>query len=203
MKLIEVLKNENKGLFNRYMELYPDDLIKIYDDVSSEFIQYLDIVFSGVYGQKSFSPIVENYYLHNYDSVIDFVCYLVHFNCLHKMESIKNVYGTKYDFTEEQKEIITDKTITKGNTSNNSIMENIENTYGYDSENAVKDNSTNNTDNSETTQNIEVTKEYTKKINSTPLSKLLDSEIDRKSREDFILLTFKAIENILFIDIYN
>lgn len=203
MKLIDVLQSENKTIFSRYMELYPSELLNVYDVISDDVIKNLDVLFNGLYSQKTFTPTVEQYKLHNYDSVIDFICFLIHYNCYDKMLNMKKIFNTEYDFMNERTDTTTETTTTKGNTKNNSTMENVENTYGYNSEIAVKDNSTNNTDTNETINNIETTKENTRKYSYKPVQQLIDNEIERKSKEDFTLLTFKTIRNILFIELYE
>lgn len=202
MKLIDILQT-NKGVFETYADKYPNDFLSIYDVVDDDFTKYLDVLFTSLYGEKTLNNIVNQYELHNFENPIDFICYLIHFNCVEKCLDIKNIFHTDYDFTSSRKETIKEKNTTIGNTVNNGTMENVENTYGYDTETPVKDNSTNNTDTNETTHNTETTKEYERITSDIPIQKAMDIEIDRKIKDDYILLTFKTYSNILFLDIYE
>lgn len=202
MKFIDILNNENetKKLFERYKELYNDDYNSLYGDTDSV---YLDIIFNGMYSSKTVSNTVEQYKLHNYDSVIDFICFLIHFNCIDKCKAIKEVLKTKYNVTDTRVNKTTEKTTTSGETQNTSNSENIENSYGYDTENAVKDNSNNYTDTGSTSHNTETIKEITYSFSDKPIQDLIDSEIQRKIKEDLVILTFECYSNILFLEVYE
>lgn len=202
MKFIDILNNENetKKLFERYKELYQDDYNSLYGDTDSV---YLDIIFNGMFSSKTLSNTVEYYSNHNYDSIIDFMCFLLHCNCFEKCLSIKELLKTKYNVTDTRVNKTTEKTITSGETQNTSNSENIENTYGYDTENAVKDNSNNYTDTGSTSHNTETTKEITYSFSDKPIQDLIDSEVKRKMKEDYILLTFECYSNILFLEVYE
>lgn len=202
MKFIDILNNENetKKLFERYKELYNDDYNSLYGDTDSV---YLDIIFNGMYSSKTLSNTVELYQSHNYDSVIDFMCFLIHCNCKDKCIAIKELLNTKYNVTDTRVNKTTEKTITSGETQNTSNSENIENTYGYDTENAVKDNSNNYTDTGSTSHNTETTKEITYSFSDKPIQDLIDSEIQRKIKEDLVILTFECYSNILFLEVYE
>lgn len=202
MKLKEVLENESNTIFKRYNELYPNDLVDIFEEIDEEKITNLDIMFNSLYSERTLSNTVMYYKSQNYDSCIDFICWLLHFSCLNRVLEIKELCNMEYDIG-SRTETYTEKTKTNINSSNSSIMENIENTYGYDSSNPVPENKVNSNDTNESTQENYIDKEYKRIYTDKPMYELLDNEIKRRSETDFILLIFKVYTNILLLDIYE
>lgn len=211
LQTIKDLYFNGSGIFTRYKENYTDDFNALYGDTD---VQFLDDLFLSMYKDKSVSSliidkinIVQNSYdldlTENPYTIIDYIAFLLHIRCFDKCLYIKNLLKDVDDFKNSRSETITETIKTIGDTSNTSTIENIENTYGYDNENPVKDNSSNGTDTGTTTQNIEVTKEYKKSYIDKPIQDLINKEIERARKEDFILLTFQCYSDILFLDIYE
>lgn len=211
LQTIKDLYFNGSGIFTRYKENYENDFISLYGDTD---VQFLDELFLSMYKDKSVSSLIIdkiNIVQYSYDldltenpyTVIDYIAFLLHIRCFDKCFYIKNLLKDVDDYKASRSDTYTETVKTDGKTSNSSTMENIENTYGYDSENAVKDNSTNNTDTGETTQNIEVIKESKRVYIDKPIQDLINKEMERARKEDYILLTFQCYSDILFLDIYE
>ncbi len=185
---------EFNNILTTYKELYPDEYQQLYNNIDSE---YLDDLFLSLHGNKTVIELIQE------KNDINYIAKMIHYQ-FDKCLKIKNVYDTDYDFAETKTETFEETIKTDGNISNVSTLENTENTFGYNSETAVKDNQTVNNDNSETKQDTTVTKNYKKVNNEVSTNILIDKELNRlKKLDDYYILTFTIYSNILTYNIYE
>lgn len=203
MQLKNILETSEKGIFQTYKEKYKDDFILIYENDTEEFTQLLDVLFLSNYGNKSVISLIEN--KSNDADIIDFIAFLLHIKCSTQLLEIKEILSKDYNLLQNIKETITENTQTTGNTQNKQTFENVNNTYGFDSNDSVKDNSSNSTDDTETTIQNESIKTYEKLSSNLSVSQsdLIDKEIKRKVDFNFIDLTFSLFANNILLDVYE
>lgn len=203
MQLKNILETSEKGIFQTYKEKYKDDFILIYENDTEEFTQLLDVLFLSNYGNKSVISLIEN--KSNDADIIDFIAFLLHVKCSTQLLEIKEILSKDYNLLQNIKETITENTQTTGNTQNKQTFENVNNTYGFDSNDSVKDNSSNSTDDTETTIQNESIKTYEKLSSNLSVSQsdLIDKEIKRKVDFNFIDLTFSLYSNNILLDVYE
>lgn len=203
MQLKQILETSKKGVFQTYKEKYQDDFILIYENDTEEFTQLLDLLFLSNYGNRSVISLIEN--KSNDADIIDFIAFLLHIKCNTQLLEIKEILAKDYNVLQNIKETITENTQTTGNTQNKQTFENVNNTYGFDSNDSVKDNSSNSTDDTETTIQNESIKTYEKLSSNLSVSQsdLIDKEIKRKVDFDFIDLTFSLYSNNILLDVYE
>ena len=203
MQLKSILETSEKGIFQTYKEKYKDDFILIYENDTEEFTQLLDVLFLSNYGNRSVISLLEN--KSNDADIIDFIAFLLHIKCNTQLLEIKEILAKDYNVLQNIKETITENTQTTGNTQNKQTFENVNNTYGFDSNDSVKDNSSNSTDDTETTIQNESIKTYEKLSSNLSVSQsdLIDKEIKRKVDFNFIDLTFSLFANNILLDVYE
>lgn len=202
---LEDVINKN-SLFTIYNEKYPNDIIEIYGKNDSNFLLMLDNLFLSLHGQKYINNIVDRIIDKN-ENDIDIIKEIVDYIHIMSYDSViklKEVYNKKYNIFDNAQETYKE-TITNNSTSeNNSTNENNNFSYGYNSETEVKDSKETNTDNNTNTIQSNNIKEYEKTYNNSGklLADIIDNEIKRTIKNDYIKLTFTIFSSILTISIY-
>lgn len=197
---------ENESLFLKYREKYNNDFIFLYDNDSDDYCNYLDNLFLSLHGQK----IVNNYVLKLIDRytdkniLIEKIVDYIHYKSLEQCKKLKELYNKNYDVLNNSNEKYTENfsSITAGqNTSQN---ENNGFSYGFNSENEVKDSKNTFSDSGTTRNEITQNKTYEKTSNNSgkTLSELIDAEIERTTKLNYLELTFNVYSIILTISIY-
>ena len=202
---LEDVINKN-SLFTIYNEKYPNDIIEIYGKNDSNFLLMLDNLFLSFHGQKYVNNVIDRIIDKNeneIDIIKDIVDY-IHIMSYDSVIKLKEVYNKKYNIFDNAQETYKE-TITNNSTSeNNSTNENNNFSYGYNSETEVKDSKATNIDNNTNTIASNNIKEYEKTYNNSGklLADIIDNEIKRTIKNDYIKLTFTIFSSILTISIY-
>lgn len=194
------------GLFTVYNEKYPNDIIEIYGKNDSDFLLMLDNLFLSLHGQKYINNTVDRIIDKNENEkdVINTIVDYLHIVSYDSAIKLKDVFNKKYNIFDNAQETYKE-TITNNSTSeNNSTNENNNFSYGYNSETEVKDSKATNTDNNTNTIVSNNIKEYEKTYNNSGklLADIIDNEIKRTIKNDYIKLTFTIFSSILTISIY-
>lgn len=202
---LEDVINKN-SLFTIYNEKYPNDIIEIYGKNDSNFLLMLDNLFLSLHGQKYINNIVDRIIDKNENEIdiINGIVDYIHIMSYDSVIKLKDVYNKKYNIFDNAQETYRE-TITNNSTSeNNSTNENNNFSYGYNSETEVKDSKATNTDNNTNTIQSNNIKEYEKTYNNSGklLADIIDNEIKRTIKNDYIKLTFTIFSSILTISIY-
>ena len=197
---------ENESLFLKYREKYNNDFIFLYDNDSDDYCNYLDNLFLSLYGQK----IVNNYVLKLIDRytdkniLIEKIVDYIHYKSLEQCKKLKELYNKNYDVLNNSNEKYTENFTSISDGQNTSQNENNGFSYGFNSENEVKDSKNTFSDSGTTRNEITQNKTYEKTSNNSgkTLSELIDSEIERTTKLNYLELTFNVYSIILTISIY-
>ena len=194
------------SMFTIYNEKYPNDIIEIYGKNDSDFLLMLDNLFLSLHGQKYINNTVDRIIDKNEnekDVIIAIVDYL-HIFSFDSIKKLKDVYNKKYNIFDNAQETYRETNTNNSTSENNSTNENNNFSYGYNSETEVKDSKATNTDNNTNTIESNNIKEYEKTYNNSGklLADIIDNEIERTIKNDYIKLTFTIFSSILTISIY-
>lgn len=194
------------SMFTIYNEKYPNDIIEIYGKNDSDFLLMLDNLFLSLHGQKYINNTVDRIIDKNeneQDVIIAIVDYL-HIVSYDSIKKLKDVYNKKYNIFDNAQETYRETNTNNSTSNNNSTNENNNFSYGYNSETEVKDSKATNTDNNTNTIESNNIKEYEKTYNNSGklLADIIDNEIERTIKNDYIKLTFTIFSSILTISIY-
>ena len=194
------------SMFTIYNEKYPNDIIEIYGKNDSDFLLMLDNLFLSLHGQKYINNTVDRIIDKNEnekDVIIAIVDYL-HIVSYDSIKKLKDVYNKKYNIFDNAQETYRETNTNNSTSENNSTNENNNFSYGYNSETEVKDSKATNTDNNTNTIQSNNIKEYEKTYNNSGklLADIIDNEIERTIKNDYIKLTFTIFSSILTISIY-
>lgn len=197
---------ENESLFLKYREKYNNDFIFLYDNDSDDYCYYLDNLFLSLHGQK----IVNNYILKLIDRytdkniLIEKIVDYIHYKSLEQCKKLKELYNKNYDVLNNSNEKYTENFTSISNGQNTSQNENNGFNYGFNSENEVKDSKNTFSDSGTTRNEITQNKTYEKTLNNSDktLSELIDTEIERTTKLNYLELTFNVYSIILTISIY-
>lgn len=194
------------SMFTIYNEKYPNDIIEIYGKNDSNFLLMLDNLFLSLHGQKYINNTVDRIIDKNEnekDVIIAIVDYL-HIVSYDSIKKLKDVYNKKYNIFDNAQETYRETNTNNSTSENNSTNENNNFSYGYNSETEVKDSKATNTDNNTNTIESNNIKEYEKTYNNSGklLSDIIDKEIERTIKNDYIKLTFTIFSSILTLSIY-
>lgn len=197
---------ENESLFLKYREKYNNDFIFLYDNDSDEYCNFLDNLFLSLHGQK----IVNNYVLKLIDRYTDKNILLekivdyIHYKSLEQCKKLKELYNKNYDVLNNSNEKYTENFTSISDGQNTSQNENNGFSYGFNSENEVKDSKNTFSDSGTTRNEITQNKTYEKTLNNSgkTLSELIDTEIERTTKLNYLELTFNVYSIILTISIY-
>lgn len=194
------------SMFTIYNEKYPNDIIEIYGKNDSDFLLMLDNLFLSLHGQKYINNTVDRIIDKNEnekDVIVAIVDYL-HIFSYDSIKKLKDVYNKKYNIFDNAQETYRETNTNNSTSENNSTNENNNFSYGYNSETEVKDSKATNTDNNTNTIETNNIKEYEKTYNNSGklLADIIDNEIERTIKNDYIKLTFTIFSSILTISIY-
>lgn len=194
------------SMFTIYNEKYPNDIIEIYGKNDSDFLLMLDNLFLSLHGQKYINNTVDRIIDKNEnekDVIIAIVDYL-HIVSYDSIKKLKDVYNKKYNIFDNAQETYRETNTNNSTSENNSTNENNNFSYGYNSETEVKDSKATNTDNNTNTIESNNIKEYEKTYNNSGklLADIIDKEIERTIKNDYIKLTFTIFSSILTLSIY-
>ena len=194
------------SMFTIYNEKYPNDIIEIYGKNDSAFLLMLDNLFLSLHGQKYINNTVDRIIDKNEnekDVIIAIVDYL-HIVSYDSIKKLKDVYNKKYNIFDNAQETYRETNTNNSTSENNSTNENNNFSYGYNSETEVKDSKATNTDNNTNTIESNNIKEYEKTYNNSGklLADIIDKEIERTIKNDYIKLTFTIFSSILTVSIY-
>lgn len=194
------------SMFTIYNEKYPNDIIEIYGKNDSDFLLMLDNLFLSLHGQKYINNTVDRIIDKNEnekDVIIAIVDYL-HIVSYDSIKKLKDVYNKKYNIFDNAQETYRETNTNNSTSENNSTNENNNFSYGFNSETEVKDSKATNTDNNTNTIESNNIKEYEKTYNNSGklLADIIDNEIERTIKNDYIKLTFTIFSSILTISIY-
>lgn len=194
------------SMFTIYNEKYPNDIIEIYGKNDSDFLLMLDNLFLSLHGQKYINNTVDRIIDKNEnekDVIIAIVDYL-HIVSYDSIKKLKDVYNKKYNIFDNAQETYKETNTNNSTSENNSTNENNNFSYGYNSETEVKDSKATNTDNNTNTIQSNNIKEYEKTYNNSGklLADIIDNEIERTIKNDYIKLTFTIYSSILTVSIY-
>lgn len=194
------------SMFTIYNEKYPNDIIEIYGKNDSDFLLMLDNLFLSLHGQKNINNTVDRIIDKNEnekDVIIAIVDYL-HIVSYDSIKKLKDVYNKKYNIFDNAQETYRETNTNNSTSENNSTNENNNFSYGYNSETEVKDSKATNTDNNTNTIESNNIKEYEKTYNNSGklLADIIDNEIERTIKNDYIKLTFTIFSSILTVSIY-
>ena len=194
------------SMFTIYNEKYPNDIIEIYGKNDSDFLLMLDNLFLSLHGQKYINNTVDRIIDKNEndkDVIIAIVDYL-HIVSYDSIKKLKDVYNKKYNIFDNAQETYRETNTNNSTSQNNSTNENNNFSYGYNSETEVKDSKATNTDNNTNTIESNNIKEYEKTYNNSGklLADIIDNEIERTIKNDYIKLTFTIFSSILTVSIY-
>lgn len=197
---------ENNSLFLKYREKYNNDFIFLYDNDSDDYCNFLDNLFLSLHGQK----IVNNYVLKLIDRYTDKNILLekivdyIHYKSLEQCKKLKELYNKNYDVLNNSNEKYTENFSSIADGQNTSQNENNGFSYGFNSANEVKDNKNTFSDSGTTRNEITQNKTYEKTSNNSgkTLSELIDAEIERTTKLNYLELTFNVYSIILTISIY-
>lgn len=197
---------ENKSLFLKYREKYNNDFIFLYDNDSDDYCNFLDNLFLSLHGQK----IVNNYILKLIDRytdkniLIEKIVDYIHYKSLEQCKKLKELYNKNYDVLNNSNEKYTENFSSIAAGQNTSQNENNGFSYGFNSENEVKDSKNTFSDSGTTRNEITQNKTYEKTSNNSgkTLSELIDAEIERTTKLNYLELTFNVYSVILTISIY-
>ena len=194
------------SMFTIYNEKYPNDIIEIYGKNDSDFLLMLDNLFLSLHGQKYINNTVDRIIDKNEnekDVILAIVDYL-HIVSYDSIKKLKDVYNKKYNIFDNAQETYRETNTNNSTSENNSTNENNNFSYGYNSETEVKDSKATNTDNNTNTIESNNIKEYEKTYNNSGklLADIIDKEIERTIKNDYIKLTFTIFSSILTVSIY-
>jgi len=194
------------SMFTIYNEKYPNDIIEIYGKNDSDFLLMLDNLFLSLHGQKYINNTVDRIIDKNEnekDVIIAIVDYL-HIVSYDSIKKLKDVYNKKYNLFDNAQETYKETNTNNSTSENNSTNENNNFSYGYNSETEVKDSKATNTDNNTNTIQSNNIKEYEKTYNNSGklLADIIDNEIERTIKNDYIKLTFTIFSSIITVSIY-
>lgn len=194
------------SMFTIYNEKYPNDIIEIYGKNDSDFLLMLDNLFLSLHGQKYINNTVDRFIDKNEnekDVIIAIVDYL-HIVSYDSILKLKDVYNKKYNIFDNAQETYKETNTNNSTSENNSTNENNNFSYGYNSETEVKDSKATNSDNNTNTIESNNIKEYEKTYNNSGklLADIIDNEIKRTIKNDYIKLTFIIFSSILTVSIY-
>ena len=197
---------ENESLFLKYREKYNNDFIFLYDNDSDDYCNFLDNLFLSLHGQK----IVNNYVLKLIDRYTDKNILLekivdyIHYKSLEQCKKLKELYNKNYDVLNNSNEKYTENFSSIADGQNTSQNENNGFSYGFNSENEVKDSKNTFSDSGTTRNETTQTRSYEKTLNNSDktLSELIDTEIERTTKLNYLELTFNVYSIILTISIY-
>ena len=197
---------ENESLFLKYREKYNDDFIFLYDNDSDDYCNFLDNLFLSLHGQK----IVNNYVLKLIDRYTDKNILLekivdyIHYKSLEQCKKLKELYNKNYDVLNNSNEKYTENFSSIADGQNTSQNENNSFSYGFNSENEVKDSKNSFSDSGTSRNEITQNKTYEKTSNNSgkTLTELIDAEIERTTKLNYLELTFNVYSVILTISIY-
>ena len=194
------------SMFTIYNEKYPNDIIEIYGKNDSDFLLMLDNLFLSLHGQKYINNTVDRIIDKNEnekDVIIAIVDYL-HIVSYDSIKKLKDVYNKKYNIFDNAQETYRETNTNNSTSENNSTNENNNFSYGFNSETEVKDSKATNTDNNTNTIESNNIKEYEKTYNNSGklLADIIDNEIERTIKNDYIKLTFTIFSSILTVSIY-
>ena len=197
---------ENESLFLKYREKYNNDFIFLYDNDSDEYCNFLDNLFLSLHGQK----IVNNYVLKLIDRytdkniLIEKIVDYIHYKSLEQCKKLKELYNKNYDVLNNSNEKYTENFTNIANGQNTSQNESNGFSYGFNSENEVKDSKNTFSDSGTTRNEITQNKTYEKTLNNSgkTLTELIDAEIERTTKLNYLELTFNVYSIILTISIY-
>lgn len=194
------------SMFTIYNEKYPNDIIEIYGKNDSDFLLMLDNLFLSLHGQKYINNTVDRIIDKNEnekDVIIAIVDYL-HIVSYDSIKKLKDVYNKKYNIFDNAQETYRETNTNNSISNNNSTNENNNFSYGFNSETEVKDSKATNTDNNTNTIESNNIKDYEKTYNNSGklLSDIIDNEIERTIKNDYIKLTFTIFSSILTVSIY-
>lgn len=197
---------ENESLFLKYREKYNNDFIFLYDNDSNDYCNFLDNLFLSLHGQK----IVNNYILKLIDRytdkniLIEKIVDYIHYKSLEQCKKLKELYNKNYDVLNNSNEKYTENFTSISDGQNTSQNENNGFNYGFNSENEVKDSKNTFSDSGTTRNEITQNKTYEKTLNNSgkTLSELIDMEIERTTKLNYLELTFNVYSIILTISIY-
>lgn len=197
---------ENESLFLKYREKYNDDFIFLYDNDSDDYCNFLDNLFLSLHGQK----IVNNYVLKLIDRYTDKNILLekivdyIHYKSLEQCKKLKELYNKNYDVLNNSNEKYTENFSSIADGQNTSQNENNSFSYGFNSENEVKDSKNSFSDSGTNRNEITQNKTYEKTSNNSgkTLTELIDAEIERTTKLNYLELTFNVYSIILTISIY-
>lgn len=195
----------NGNILKTYKENYPEEFSLIFgDNLDNDYVQYLDDYFMSLYANKSISGILKNKVENTNDTteILNYIVFLLHLkkeNCL----NIKSILSTEYDFKNTSKETHTENNNNHIESINNNSSDNIENTFGFNSDEETPENSSNNTTEGYSSSTGSNSKSITIEKSDKPITDLIDKEVKRKSKDDFIKLIFNCYSDILFLSIYE
>lgn len=197
---------ENESLFLKYREKYNNDFIFLYDNDSDDYCNFLDNLFLSLHGQK----IVNNYVLKLIDRYTDKNILLekivdyIHYKSLEQCKKLKELYNKNYDVLNNSNEKYTENFSSIADGQNTSQNENNSFSYGFNSENEVKDSKNSFSDSGTNRNEITQNKTYEKTSNNSgkTLTELIDAEIERTTKLNYLELTFNVYSVILTISIY-
>lgn len=202
---LEDVINKN-SLFTIYNEKYPNDIIEIYGKNDSNFLLMLDNLFLSLHGQKYINNIVDRIIDKNENEIdiINGIVDYIHIMSYDSVIKLKDVYNKKYNIFDNAQETYRETNTNNSTSENNSTNENNNFSYGYNSETEVKDSKATNSDNNTNTIQSNNIKEYEKTYNNSGklLADIIDNEIKRAIKNDYIKLTFTIFSSILTISIY-
>lgn len=194
----------NGDIFKTYKINYGEEFTSIFGNTDNDYVQYLDDYFMSLYANKSISGLLLNKVENTNDTteILNYIVFLLHLkkeNCL----NIKSILSTEYDFKNTQTETHTETANNHTESINSNSMDNVENTYGFNSDEETPENSTNNTSNGSSSSTGNNSKSIIINKSDKPIQDLIDKEINRKSKDDFIKLIFNCYSDILFLSIYE
>lgn len=197
--LKDVLNGAN--IFARYKELFNDDFISLYGDLSKTDLILLNNQFISLYGNRLINNLLD-YFSTEYNTT-DLIVNHLHYSTISKLLKIKELLNIQYNVLDSYKETLTETIENTGSIENTSNNENIDSVYGYNSENAVKENQSNFKDTNNTLNNSSSVKTTEKTITNKEPYIIIDNEVQREVKNNFILLTFETYRDILTISIYE
>lgn len=197
--LKDVLNGTN--IFSRYKELFNDDFISLYGDLSENEIVLLNNQFISLYGNRLINNLLD--YFSTENNTIDLIVNHLHYSTISKLLKIKELLNIQYNALDSYKEKLTETIENTGSIENTSNNENIDSVYGYNSENAVKENQSNFTDTNNTLNTSSSVKTTEKTITNKEPYIIIDNEVQREVKNNFVLLTLETYRDILTISIYE
>ena len=194
MILKELLQGVN--IFELFKTTYSENYNSLYEN-ESELL--LNKKFIALYGNKHISTILEN---EPVESVHSLMVELMNSKA-GVLIKIKNLMKTEIDPFDTKMESTTETSSTSGSSTGETLQEIETNTYGYNSETAVKEGGENSNDKHTNTTETQTTKTVTNKgytLNKTH-KEIIDSEIERFS-VSFTNLTLESFSTMFTLSVY-